>query len=81
MLEELKRNNKYIGLKQSLRAIEHGEAKKAIVAQNIAPDMYHEIIKKCQDGNVPIEYVDTMEELGKACGIDVGAAIVVLLDD
>ena len=35
----------------------------------------------CQSAAVPVESVPTMAELGKACGIEVGAAVAALLRD
>jgi large subunit ribosomal protein L7A len=36
------------------------------------------VIKTAKELNVPITYVDSMRMLGKACGIDVGAATVAI---
>ena len=30
--------------------------------------------------NVPVTYVESMKKLGKACGIDVGAAAVAIIN-
>ena len=30
----------------------------------------------CREKDIPIVYADSMKQLGKACGIDVGAAVV-----
>ena len=81
MLDDLKSHNKYVGLKQSVRAIEQKKAKKAYIAEDCAPNIYNSVVGKCTLAEVPVEYVGTMNELGKACGIDVGAAVVVLLKD
>jgi len=36
-------------------------------------------IELCIKNNIPIVYVDTMKQLGKACNIDVGASVACLL--
>ena len=77
MVEELKQSDKIVGLKQSVRAIESGVAKKVFLAKDCAPHIYSEILNNCND-KVPVELVSTMSELGKACGIDVGAAVAVI---
>jgi large subunit ribosomal protein L7A len=79
MLDDIKSHNKYIGLKQSLRAIEHDEVFTAYVANDSAPHIYNNVVSKCAKKGIPVEYVETMKELGDACNIDVGAAVVVLL--
>jgi len=33
----------------------------------------------CQSRNIAVTYVDSMKELGKACGIEVGAATAAIL--
>jgi large subunit ribosomal protein L7A len=37
------------------------------------------IIEEAQNKNIQIVYVDSMKKLGKACGIDVGAATAVIV--
>ena len=79
MLDDIKSHNKYIGLKQSLRAIEKDEVCAAYVANDCAPHIYNNVVGQCADKGIHVEYVETMKELGDACNIDVGAAVVVLL--
>ncbi len=62
---ELKKSNRLIGLKQSRKAISEGTAGKAYFAKDADPRM--------------TVWIDTMAELGAACGIDVGAAVAVVL--
>lgn len=67
------------GIKQSKRAIAAGNAETALIAADADSHVTEPIVTLCTDNNVPIERVDTMEELGHAAGIDVGCAVVVLL--
>ena len=39
-----------------------------------------EIEELCQSKSIPITYVDSMQELGEACGIDINAAVAALLN-
>lgn len=78
MIGEVKSHSKFIGLKQSRRAIEEGKAVKAFIAEDSAEDIRHDITELCNKHNVEIEYVPTMEQLGNECGIDVGSAVVVI---
>lgn len=70
--------NKRIGLKQTLKSIEKQEATEVIVAEDADPHIISKITDSCQEHGVPYCYVDSMKKLGKACGIDVGAATVAL---
>lgn len=79
MLEELKSSNKTIGLKQSLKAVEKAMAKQVFIAKDADERVVGKIKELCLKNNTPTVYVDTMKQLGKACGIEVGAAVVCLL--
>jgi len=78
MIGELKSNSRLIGLKQSTRAIEEGQAIKAFAALDTAPDILKKFVILCDDNGVAIEYVETMAQLGEICEIDVGASVAVI---
>ncbi|AMA74457.1 MULTISPECIES: 50S ribosomal protein L7ae-like protein [Aneurinibacillus] len=65
-----------IGTKQTTRAIEAGTVAEVIVARDADTRLTGKVISLCQDKGLPVHYVDSMRRLGKACGIDVGAAVV-----
>ncbi len=69
---------KIVGTKQVLKAIKNGYAKEVIVASDADSHITSKILRVATEHNVPYFYVDSMKELGKACGIDVGAATVVI---
>ncbi len=79
MLCEFAAANHVVGIKQSKRAVADGLAKKAFAARNADPEIVSELEKLCEKNGVELEWVDTMEELGRACGIHVGSACAVLL--
>ncbi|MCX7921184.1 MAG: ribosomal L7Ae/L30e/S12e/Gadd45 family protein [Clostridia bacterium] len=79
MLENLKSSNKTVGLKQSTKALESGTVKQVYIAQDADERVIRNIKELCQKSSVDIVYVDCMKQLGKACGIEVGAAVVCLL--
>lgn len=78
MLSELMTASKTVGLKQSEKKLLGGEGKKAFVAEDAAPTVTDRIVKICEGSGVPIEWVATMDELGRVCKIEVGAAVVVV---
>ncbi|MDX8047378.1 50S ribosomal protein L7ae-like protein [Gracilibacillus sp. S3-1-1] len=69
---------KIIGTKQVLKAIKNGHAKEVIIASDADLHLTSRVSQTATEHSVPISYVDSMKELGKACGIDVGAATVVI---
>lgn len=79
MLTELQSRNKIVGIKQLRKALRDGTAAKVFVAEDADPKLTGPISESCRESGVPLETVPTMEELGKACGIEVGAAAAALL--
>lgn len=68
-----------IGTKQTVRAVELGQASEVYVAMDAEQRMIAKITSLCSKTGVKITEVETMRELGKACGIEVGAAMVAVL--
>ncbi|AZV58757.1 MULTISPECIES: ribosomal L7Ae/L30e/S12e/Gadd45 family protein [Clostridium] len=80
MVNRLK-GNKVVGLKQTVKAIKNSTAKTVYIAKD-ADDKLIQSVKVLIDDNSPeLIYIDTMKELGKLCGIDVGAATAAVLKD
>ena len=79
MLTELSAKNKIVGIKQLRKALRDGSAQKVFVAMDADPKLVQPICVSCREGGVPVEEVPTMAELGRACGIEVGAAVAALL--
>lgn len=80
MLESLKDANKAVGVKQTVKAIEKGSAKVVFVARDAEERVVGKVIELCKKSSIEIKYVDTMKMLGKACNIDVGAAVACTLE-
>lgn len=67
-----------IGLKQTLKAMKHGEVSEVFVADDAAGHIKSQVIRLANDLNIPCKHVDSMKKLGAACGIDVGASTVAI---
>lgn len=80
MLESLKDVNKAVGVKQTVKAIEKGSAKLVFVAKDADERVVGKVVELCKKDSIEIKYVDTMKMLGKACNIDVGAAVACTLE-
>ena len=63
-----------VGAKQLRKAIVRGQAKFVCLAKNADPAITEPIASQCEMLQIPFVWVGTMQELGSACGIDVGAA-------
>jgi len=81
MLGELKKAKKKIGIKECCKALENNKALHAFVAKDAEERVTKPFVEICGQKAVEITYVDTMSNLGKACGIDVGATTVVMSKD
>lgn len=75
------KQKKVVGTKQTIKAIEKGSATQVYVAKDAEQHVVRDLLEKCKIKEIPIIYVDTMIDLGKACGIDVGAASAAVIGD
>lgn len=73
--EKLKGKSFSIGTKQTTRLVESGKAVEVFVARDADPRITQKIINLCKKTGIQVTYVDSMKQLGKACGIEVGAAM------
>ena len=63
-----------VGSKQLRKALENGRAKFVYLAENADPAITEPLAATCENNHVSYAWVRTMQELGSACGIEVGAA-------
>lgn len=68
-----------IGTKQTVKALKEGLVKEMVVANDADESMTAKIISEALGSGVPVLYVDSKKKLGKACGIEVGAAAVAII--
>lgn len=73
-------NNLIIGTKQTVKALKNGKVKEVFVAKDADVRIIAKVVNAAKGMDVPVTFVDSMKRLGKACGIDVGAATVALTD-
>ncbi|EWG09225.1 50S ribosomal protein L7ae-like protein [Cytobacillus firmus] len=67
-----------VGTKQTVKALKLGTIDEVVVASDADPRVTAKVVSTANEMNVPIMYVDSMKKLGKACGIEVGAAAVAI---
>lgn len=79
MLKELTAGKKVSGIKQSRRAIRDGRARTVFIARDADPAVTGPIRNDCGERHIPVVEEFSMRELGQAAGIQVGAAVAVLL--
>ena len=79
MLEQLNTQRKVVGIKQLRKSLKDGTVSRAFAAENADPRLTDPLAEECERLGVELIWVATMEELGKACGISVGASAAGLL--
>ncbi|MFC0212826.1 50S ribosomal protein L7ae-like protein [Paenibacillus chartarius] len=70
-----------IGTKQAMKTVEAGQAAEVFVAKDADPRITSKMVNLCRKMGVAVTYVDSMKLLGKACGIEVGAAMVAVVNE
>ncbi|WP_338450517.1 50S ribosomal protein L7ae-like protein [Niallia oryzisoli] len=68
-----------IGTKQTARALKTVSISEVLVAMDADPRLTTKIVSQAEEVNVPVTYVESMNKLGKTCGIKVGAAVVAII--
>jgi large subunit ribosomal protein L7A len=69
-----------IGTKQTVRAIQSGHVSEVLVAIDADPRLTSKIVSLAKEINIPVTHEYTMKKLGKTCGINVGAAVVAIIN-
>mgnify|MGYP003456981968 FL=1 len=69
-----------VGVKQTEKAVVKGTALKVFVAKDADERVTENLVELCKEKAVELVMVETMHELGKACGIHVKAAAAAILN-
>lgn len=70
-----------VGSKQTLKAINRGQAKVVFVAANADQHVVDPIVQACAEKGIKVVQVENIKNLGRACGIEVGCASAAIIDD
>ena len=73
-LPDLGKSKIVVGTKQLRKALNNGRARCVFLAENADPQITEPIADACGERKIPITWGPTMADLGRACGIEVGAA-------
>ena len=69
-----------VGSKQLRKALQNGRARYVYLAENADPAITEPLEEMCGKMNIQIAWIPSMAELGKRCGIEVGAAAAAVID-
>lgn len=79
LIAQLETEHKVVGVKQSRKAVQRGEAQLVFLALDADPQVTDPVLQLCQASNVPVETVTHMKDLGAACGIALDCAVAAIL--
>ena len=79
MYQQLKTAKTVVGAKQLKKVLQVGTVRQVFFAENADPAVTEPVLALCRHGGIPAEPVATMAELGRACGIEVKAAVAAVL--
>ena len=79
MPSELTNSAKVVGVKQVRRALNAGRAKRIYLAQDADPQITRPLVEQAGAQGVEAVWLGSMKELGRACGIAVGAAVAAII--
>lgn len=78
-LDTLKSANRVIGIKQVSKAVKRESVMSVFIADDADERVTAPLVLLCEEHGVAVEHAGSMQELGKACGIEVGAAAAAVL--
>lgn len=71
---------KVVGTKQTLKALEKGEAVMVLLAEDVEAKVSVPVVDLAGSKGVKVHYIETMSDLGKICGIKVKAAAAAIIE-
>jgi large subunit ribosomal protein L7A len=71
---------KAVGTKQALKAVTRGRVTSVFIAKDADERVTRDIVRECSQRGITVNFVDSMIALGKACGIQVGAAACAIVE-
>ena len=74
MLNDLKNSPKVVGVKQLRKALSRGAVTRVFLARDADPALTEPLEAAAGAAGTPVEWIPAMKDLGRACGISVGAA-------
>ena len=79
-LENLRNQKTVVGAKQLRKAFAKGTVRWVFLARNADPAITEPLLAQCKLNHVPYTWIATMADLGRTCGIEVGAAAAATVD-
>ena len=79
MIRLLRATKKVAGYKQTMNTIEKGSAELVYLAKDAEEKIRTPILEACRVKGIPVVDSDSMNDLGKAVGIQIGTAVAAII--
>lgn len=76
---DMRKENLVVGAKQMKKAVRDSRVKFVVLAKNADPAILDSLEALCGEAGIPVHWAASMSELGRTCGIEVGAAAAAAL--
>ncbi len=63
-----------VGIKQTVKAVQKNRLRHVCIAKDADRRIVDELTELCRKKGICVVYAESMKQLGKECGIDVGAS-------
>lgn len=68
-----------VGTKQTLKALQDDEVQTLFIAKDANMNVLEDVLTIAKNNDINVDYVDSMEQLGRACNIKVKTATAALI--
>ena len=79
MPEKPENISRVVGVKQVRRALNAGRVKRLLLARDADPQLTQPLERQAREQGIEAVWLGTMKELGRDCGIAVGAAVAAII--
>lgn len=78
-MHRLQDGSKVVGTKQTMKALQSQQVSQLFVAQDAQEKQVRPLVALAKSRKIPVVYVPSMLELGKACDVEVKTATAALI--
>ena len=78
-MHRLQQGSKVVGTKQTMKALQQELVVELYVAQDAHNQQIQPLIILAEESQIPVVYISSMQELGKACDVEVRTATAALI--
>lgn len=70
---------KVVGTRETVRSIDKDLVSQVFIARDAEKKTIQRVMELCREKSIPINEIETMEELGRLCSVQVSTAVAAIL--